>query len=160
MKKLFKQRAEFNDRFEISHRDTFGIIPEDDYELEVLMMNEETSEYRDACIDKDPIEIADAICDELYLVIGKAYKHGLDAETTERIMDEIHRSNMSKLHDGKVVKDEYGKISSAVHQTILKILNELKTTEHPDFKVWDRFRSKTLPDQLEKFYRDVDKTHR
>ncbi len=57
-------------------------------------------------------------------------------------------------------QDEYGKISSAVHQTILKILNELKTTEHPDFKVWDKFRSKTLPDQLEKFYRDVDKTHR
>jgi len=57
-------------------------------------------------------------------------------------------------------QDEYGKISGAVHQTILKILNELKTTEHPDFKVWDKFRSKTLPEQLDKFYRDVDKTHR
>ena len=111
MKKLFKQRAEFNDRFEISHRDTFGIIPEEEYNLEYDMLQEELDEYLKACRENDKIEIADAIGDMLYLVIGTAYKHGLDAETTERIMDEIHRSNMSKLHDGKVVKDEYGKIS-------------------------------------------------
>lgn len=111
MKKLFNQRKEFNNCFNISKRDTFGCVTKDEYELEFDMIQEEIDEYRLACIDKDPIEIADAIGDMLYLVIGSAYKHGLDSDSLERIMNEIHRSNMSKLHSGKVVKDSNGKIS-------------------------------------------------
>jgi hypothetical protein len=111
MKKLFNQRKEFNECFNITNRDTFGCITKDEYELEFDMIQEELDEYRLACIDKDPVEIADAIGDMLYLVIGTAYKHGCRYDNLESVMNEIHQSNMSKLHKGKVVKDGNGKIS-------------------------------------------------
>ena len=52
---------------------------------------------------------------------------------------------------------EYSEISNIVHQAILKKLNELKTTDHPEFQEWEKFRSKTLPAQLDKFYKEVDR---
>lgn len=110
MKELFKQRKEFNKAFEIEGRKTFGIISEKDYCLELLMLNEEVHEYIEACDNNDPIEIADAIADTLYLIIGTAVKHGLKEEQLSRIMTEVHRSNMSKLHEGEVVKNSNGKV--------------------------------------------------
>lgn len=110
MEKLFNQREEFNDAFEIKSNDVFGLIGKGEYGLETNMILEELNEYHKACREEDLVEIADAIGDMLYLVIGTAYRHGLDAEELGKVMDEIHRSNMSKLHDGKVVKNSVGKV--------------------------------------------------
>lgn len=54
------------------------------------------------------VEILDAICDSIYVLIGLALKMGFDLDGAFR---EVHRSNMSKLgEDGKPIKREDGKI--------------------------------------------------
>lgn len=69
---------------------------------------EELEEYRDACRSKNIVEIADAIGDMLYLVLGAAVEHGLEIEP---VFDEIHRSNMSKLgENGLPIRREDGKV--------------------------------------------------
>jgi predicted HAD superfamily Cof-like phosphohydrolase len=110
MEKLFDQRREFNDAFKISSNDFFDVITTSEYGLEFNMLDEELNEYFTACMENNRVEIADAIGDMLYLIIGTAYKHGLDAEELGKVMDEIHRSNMSKLHNGEVVKTSVGKV--------------------------------------------------
>lgn len=54
------------------------------------------------------LEILDAICDSIYVLIGLALKMGFNLDGAFR---EVHRSNMSKLNtDGKPIKREDGKI--------------------------------------------------
>jgi NTP pyrophosphatase (non-canonical NTP hydrolase) len=62
--------------------------------LRHALIREELEEYWCA---RDIVEIADAIGDMLYVVLGAAVSHGLDIEP---IFEEIHRSNMTKFIDG------------------------------------------------------------
>lgn len=55
-------------------------------------------------LERNPTEIADAIGDLLYVVLGTAVSCGIDIEP---IFEEIHRSNMTKFIDG--YKREDGK---------------------------------------------------
>ena len=69
--------------------------------LRSKLIIEELTEYNDAVKDNDIVEIADAIGDMLYLVLGAAVEHGIEIEP---VFDEIHLSNMSKLDsDGKPI---------------------------------------------------------
>jgi predicted HAD superfamily Cof-like phosphohydrolase len=52
-------------------------------------------------------EVLDAITDIEYVNIGAANTFGFDLEESFNI---VHGSNMSKLVDGKAVKDEFGKV--------------------------------------------------
>lgn len=97
-------------RFPISEEPTLS-TPEI-YELCYKLMKEENEEYLEACKNKDMIEIADALGDQLFVLIGTMIKHGLQHKI-ERIFDEIYLSNMSKLDkngqpiynaDGKAMK--------------------------------------------------------
>lgn len=58
------------------------------------LIGEELGEYIDALSNTD---IADAIADLLYVVLGTAVAHGIDIEP---VFNEVHRSNMSKFIDG------------------------------------------------------------
>lgn len=80
---------------------------EANYELRHRLIKEELEEYYDACDDKDIVEIADAIGDMLYLVMGAAVEHGIDIDP---IFNEIHRSNMSKFENGKAIRRNDGKV--------------------------------------------------
>ncbi len=83
----------------------FPIVPHDEItHLRCSLIQEELDEYYDAAATEDLIEIADAIADLLYVVLGTAVAHGIDIEP---IFDEVHKSNMSKFIDGH--KDESGK---------------------------------------------------
>ena len=75
-------------------------IPENDYLLRYKLMREENEEYLEAAQNGDLVEIADALADQLYILLGTMHVHGM-ADKMEEIFDEVHRSNMSKL-------DEYG----------------------------------------------------
>jgi predicted HAD superfamily Cof-like phosphohydrolase len=90
-------------------------------------MQEENEEYLDACKRGDVVEIADALGDKLYILFGSILKHGLQHKI-EKVFDEIHRSNMSKLDDnGKPVFREDGKIMKSNNYfkpDIRKILDE------------------------------------
>jgi len=82
--------------------------------LRVSLIQEELNEYREAAEAGDLIEIADALSDLMYVVLGTYVAHGLQ-DVAEALFAEVHRSNMSKLDaagaviyraDGKVLKSD------------------------------------------------------
>lgn len=96
--------------------ETFGIVVNDkptlpDMQtsmLRVKLIHEELVELSQAMAEGDLVETADAIGDLLYVVFGTAVSCGIDMSP---IMDEIHRSNMTKVgghkrDDGKWVKPD------------------------------------------------------
>ena len=114
MNKFFKHREEFNKAFEIEDNGkAFDLISKSEYELEFNMLLEELLEYRDACIKGSRAEILDAIGDVGYLWFGLMKKHGVSLNLIDDVLTEIHKSNMSKLDNGKVLKDDRGKISKS-----------------------------------------------
>lgn len=66
--------------------------------LRFELMKEENEEYMQAVIDKDLVEVADALGDKLYILIGTILSHGMQ-EVIVDVFNEIHRSNMSKLDE-------------------------------------------------------------
>jgi predicted HAD superfamily Cof-like phosphohydrolase len=55
----------------------------------------------------DIIEVADALADIIYIACGTAVSYGIPLDD---VFAEVHRSNMAKLVDGKVIRREDGKI--------------------------------------------------
>jgi predicted HAD superfamily Cof-like phosphohydrolase len=78
----------------------------DVHRLRVALIEEELAEFRNAGEAQDPVEIADALADLLYVVYGAAVTYGIDLDPVFR---EIHRANMSKC-DPVVVRRPDGKI--------------------------------------------------
>jgi predicted HAD superfamily Cof-like phosphohydrolase len=78
--------------------------------LRFNLMAEENTEYLEACTAGDTVEIADALGDMLYILLGTMLEHGMQDHMV-RVFTEIHRSNMSKMgKDGKPILREDGKI--------------------------------------------------
>ena len=113
MNKQLEQVEEFNKTFKVGRK---GLQPQlltaTEYHLRYHLMNEENDEYLEACDNKDLVEIADALGDQLYILCGTILRHGMH-NVIEQVFNEIHRSNMSKLdengepifrNDGKVLK--------------------------------------------------------
>jgi predicted HAD superfamily Cof-like phosphohydrolase len=79
-------------------------------ELRHRLMAEENDEYLEACRAGDMAEIADALGDKLYILLGTIITHGMQHKIFD-VFDEIHRSNLSKLDaEGKPIFREDGKI--------------------------------------------------
>ena len=77
-------------------------------ELRKKLIEEEFNEFKDAISDNNIIEVADALCDLMVVVLGAGAAFGIDLD---KCFDEVHRSNMSKLsEDGKPIYNEYGKV--------------------------------------------------
>ena len=96
MENLFKSLRDFTKIAGGVVNDEFVTLPEVDVELRVKLSKEELKEYEEAALAKDKKEIADALGDRLYLLVGDIIAHGLDKDI-ERVFNEIHRSNMSKF---------------------------------------------------------------
>ena len=110
MKKKLDSVAEFHEVFKIGNADKITLLEEKDYTLRFNLIKEENEEYLEACKNRDIIEIADALGDQLYILCGTILKHGLQHKI-EEVFDEIHRSNMSKLDEnGKPIYREDGKV--------------------------------------------------
>jgi predicted HAD superfamily Cof-like phosphohydrolase len=84
-------------------------IPADSNErkLRIRLLKEEFEEYMAAEINEDIVEIADALADLIYIACGTAVSYGIPLD---KIFDEVHRSNMAKLVDGKPLYREDGKV--------------------------------------------------
>lgn len=81
-----------------------------DISTRILRLNlilEEYKELEDADDEEDLVGIADALTDILYVVYGAGHAYGIDLDACFR---EVHRSNMTKVVDGKVVKNADGKV--------------------------------------------------
>ncbi len=96
---------EFNEAFEIPYElnTKLGI---DNCFLRFKLMQEENTEYLEANTIED---IADALGDMLYILLGTVLKHGMQ-DVIFDVFNEIHNSNMSKLENGKPLHREDGKI--------------------------------------------------
>ena len=110
MKKQLEQLLEFQRAYNSTRNSKPTLISEDDYVLRYKLGKEELIEYFDACKDGNLVEVADALADQLYILLGTMISHGMQ-DVIEDIFDEVHRSNMSKLGpDGKPLYREDGKV--------------------------------------------------
>ena len=75
--------------------------------LRMRLLSEEFVEYNTAEHDNNFIEVADALAELIYIACGTAASYGIPLNA---IFEEVHRSNMAKLVDGKPLKREDGKI--------------------------------------------------
>jgi predicted HAD superfamily Cof-like phosphohydrolase len=98
---------DFHEKFEveINTKPTYFAPQHPTRVLRSKLIREELKEYDDAI---NEVEIAGALGDLLYVVLGAAVSHGIDLE---QVFSEIHRSNMTKVWpDGKIYKNEFGKV--------------------------------------------------
>lgn len=111
MQKQLDAVKEFHLTFGLGFSETLkGDLGESKNKLRFDLMKEENEEYLQAVQNNDPIEIADALGDMLYILCGTIIEHGLQ-HRIEAVFDEIQRSNMSKLGaDGKPIYREDGKV--------------------------------------------------
>ena len=106
MKDLFNKLQEWHDATGVKTADTPRMLPVDRYNLRHELMKEENFEY---ILAENEVEVADALGDMLYILIGTILEHGMQNKI-EDIFNEIHRSNMTKVVDGKVLRRQDGKI--------------------------------------------------
>lgn len=92
------------------------LISKEQAELMCRLIKEEVEELEEAIQhigygdDKETIfAIADALVDISYLTLGTASQFGF-TEIWEKLLEEVHRSNKTKLTDGELKKREDGKI--------------------------------------------------
>ena len=111
MEKQLLQVLEFQKAFDVECSDKPKMIKKTRSRLRYKLLLEEVEELGEA---KNILDVSDAICDILYVLLGSAHEYGI-ADRLEMLFDEIHGSNMSKLgidgkpkfrKDGKVVKQK------------------------------------------------------
>ena len=115
MKDQLKKVNQFNTVFKVGEAESSPtLLPQQEQLLRYNLMVEENREYLDACKDGNLVEVADALGDQLYILLGSILRHGMQHKIID-IFNEIHASNMSKLdsngnpifrEDGKVLKGE------------------------------------------------------
>lgn len=106
-KTMFEMVRDFHVAFEQRVGQAPELPNEDERSLRIKLLIEEFNEYMDGEENNDIVEIADALADIIYIVCGTAVSYGIPLDT---IYNEVHRSNMAKLVDGKVLKNEHGKV--------------------------------------------------
>jgi len=109
MNPLVASLLEFNQAFDIPKLDSPDIGPEELIELRIKLLREEVEEYAEAARAGDLVEVIDALADIGYILAGTILNHGMQ-NVYDDAFDEVHRSNMAKLVDGKVLRREDGKV--------------------------------------------------
>ena len=99
--------------FQLASSQTVNTVPTvGDYseaKLRYELMREENEEYKEANRDEDIVEILDACIDMIYVLAGTINQHGLQGLIEEAFL-RVHQNNMTKVIDGKVLRNEQGKI--------------------------------------------------
>lgn len=86
------------------------ILLEHNYQvLRYSLMKEENEEYRNAVLEENIVEVLDACVDQFYILAGTINSHGLQNVFLEAL-DRVHKNNMTKVVDGKVLRNSAGKI--------------------------------------------------
>jgi len=109
MNPMISSLLEFNNAFDIPKLDDPGLGTNELIELRIKLLVEEVQEYAEAARAGDMVEILDALADIGYILAGTIINHGMQHIYDESFA-EVHRSNMAKLVDGKVIRREDGKV--------------------------------------------------
>jgi predicted HAD superfamily Cof-like phosphohydrolase len=83
----------FMEKHEYDVATTPRLVPFDMAVHRHKLMLEELGEYYDAVTSGDLVEVADALADLAYVLLGTAVVHGINLQA---VFDEVHRSNMTK----------------------------------------------------------------
>lgn len=149
MKNAFQDVADFHIACDQPVRTVPALCDPAEAALRISLINEEVNRELFPAIEAgDLVEIADALGDIIYVVIGTAHHYGIPLEA---VWNEIQRSNMTKPdpETGKVKKREDGKIlkgPSFSPADVRKIL--LDHGWNPDHGI--NFTPGTLPEELRK----------
>jgi predicted HAD superfamily Cof-like phosphohydrolase len=87
--------AEFHRTFKHPILPDPQIPSEERCKLRVALIAEELKELEVAILEKDIVEVADALCDIQYVLAGAILEFGL-GEKFSKLFEEVQRSNMSK----------------------------------------------------------------
>jgi predicted HAD superfamily Cof-like phosphohydrolase len=87
--------GEFHKTFKHPILEKPSIPSEDRCKLRVALIAEELKELEVAILEKDIVEVADALCDIQYVLSGAILEFGL-GEKFKELFEEVQRSNMSK----------------------------------------------------------------
>lgn len=116
MQKQLNQLIEWHTKFEVPFKTTRDPFDDSDEaialsRMRARLMKEEVKEWEESAIYNDDVDKrAKELADILYTVFGTIITEGLQ-DVIERVFDEVHESNMSKLgSDGKPVKRADGKV--------------------------------------------------
>ena len=109
MNPIVKSLLEFNEAFEIPKLNSPGLGTDEMIELRIKLLREEVEEYAEAARAGDMVEVLDALADIGYILAGTIINHGMQ-NIYDDAFNEVHRSNMAKLVDGKVIRREDGKV--------------------------------------------------
>lgn len=71
------------------------------------LIREEWEETKEAYANQDLVEVADGLADMVWVIMGLANTIGIPFDD---VWKEVKSSNMSKCVDGKVIKNEAGKV--------------------------------------------------
>ncbi len=108
----FDKVREFTERMEMVH----DVWPPsyEERALRLSLIEEEFKEVLEEMNTFNKIKLAKELADLLYVVYGTAVSFGIPID---EVFDEVHRSNMSKLVDGKPLKREDGKVLKGPNYT-------------------------------------------
>lgn len=90
-----QQVADFHRTFKHPILDKPSIPDESRCKLRVALIAEELKELEVAILEKDIVEVADALCDIQYVLSGAILEFGL-GDKFKALFEEVQRSNMSK----------------------------------------------------------------
>ena len=148
MIKTINKVKDFHEKFGIINNASPQLIGSKGYQLRYDLAIEELQEYKNACQQGNLIEVADALGDQLYILLGTILRHGMQ-NIIEDVFNEIHDSNMSKLgEDGKPIYREDGKILKGkdyFRPNLQKIFsNHFEMVESKDQQLLDDFRANKI----------------
>jgi predicted HAD superfamily Cof-like phosphohydrolase len=103
----YKALWEFHTAFDLTRSEAPHLPNRDIRYLRIKLLREEWEEYLEGEANDDIVEIADALADMVYIAYGTAVAYGIPLD---KVFEEVHRSNMAKLVDGKVIRREDGKV--------------------------------------------------
>lgn len=109
MKSLLNDVRAFREACDLPIATTVGFPPRECVELQQRLLLEEYLEWLQAVSERDMVEVADALADMVYIIVGTALEFGIPLD---RVWDEVQRSNMAKVDpvSGRVARREDGKI--------------------------------------------------
>lgn len=97
--------AEFHRTFNAPILDTPKIPTSDRCKLRIDLLQEELNELKDAIAENDIVEIADALCDLEYVLMGAVLEFGL-ADKFNDLFNEVQKSNISKVCENNNIAND------------------------------------------------------
>lgn len=90
-----KMVAEFHNTFGVPVLETPQIPSKERCDLRINLMQEELNEIKEAIEKGDVVEIADGLCDLIFVCCGSILEFGMSDKFND-LFQEVHNSNMSK----------------------------------------------------------------